>query len=155
MLVVVIYVVGAFGSGLFYPANTASVMKAAPPNRFGITSGLLRTFTNLGMVFSFAVAILVASQSIPRHEAFADLRRYDLALEGVLVGVHDRPACGVLLVDVADARGDAALGGAFPAGSMRRWGEVGIPQRDTDVRRAIVCVGMSRKGSEPIREGRR
>jgi len=70
-LVVVIYVVGAIGGGLFYPANTASVMKAAPQNRFGITSGLLRTFTNLGMVFSFAVAILVASQSIPRHEAFA------------------------------------------------------------------------------------
>ena len=70
-LVVVIYVVGAVGSGLFYPANTAAVMKAAPGASFGLTAGLLRTFANLGMVFSFAVAIVVASQSIPRHEAVA------------------------------------------------------------------------------------
>ena len=70
-LVVVIYLVGAVGSGLFYPANNAAVMKAAPGASFGVTAGLLRTFSNLGMVFSFAVAIVVASQSIPRHEAFA------------------------------------------------------------------------------------
>jgi hypothetical protein len=46
-------------------------MKAAPPNAFGISSGLLRTFSNVGMVFSFALAILVASASISKHEAFA------------------------------------------------------------------------------------
>ena len=71
LLVVAIYVVGAIGSGLFYPANTAAVMKAAPGGSLGVTAGLLRTFANLGMVFSFAVAIVVASQSIPRHEAVA------------------------------------------------------------------------------------
>ena len=38
---------------------------------FGISSGMLRTFANVGMVFSFSVAILVASRSIPRHLAFA------------------------------------------------------------------------------------
>ena len=38
---------------------------------FGVTSGLLRTFANVGIVFSFALAILVASSSIPRHVAFA------------------------------------------------------------------------------------
>ena len=46
-------------------------MKAAPANEFGIASGLLRTFANVGMVFSFALAILIASQSISKQEAFA------------------------------------------------------------------------------------
>jgi hypothetical protein len=46
-------------------------MKVAPRDSFGITSGLLRTFANVGMVFSFAVAILVASTSISRHVAFS------------------------------------------------------------------------------------
>ena len=38
---------------------------------FGIASGMLRTFSNIGMVFSFAVAILIASRSISRGLAFA------------------------------------------------------------------------------------
>ena len=46
-------------------------MKAAPPESFGIASGMLRTFSNIGMVFSFAVAILIASRSISRGLAFA------------------------------------------------------------------------------------
>jgi hypothetical protein len=46
-------------------------MKAAPPEAFGIASGMLRTFANVGMVFSFAVAILIASRSISRGLAFA------------------------------------------------------------------------------------
>jgi hypothetical protein len=46
-------------------------MKVAPAEKFGITSGLLRTFANVGMVFSFALAILVASETISKSEAFA------------------------------------------------------------------------------------
>jgi len=46
-------------------------MKLAPGERFGIAPGLLRTFANVGMVFSFALAILVASAAISKHEAFA------------------------------------------------------------------------------------
>ena len=46
-------------------------MKAAPPDMFGIASGMMRTFSNVGMVFSFSVAILVASRSISRQLAFA------------------------------------------------------------------------------------
>jgi hypothetical protein len=46
-------------------------MKAAPGRQFGVASGMLRTFSNVGMVFSFAVAILVAARSIPRRLAFA------------------------------------------------------------------------------------
>ncbi|MGC9220759.1 MAG: MFS transporter [Solirubrobacteraceae bacterium] len=64
-------VVNGIGAGGFFPANSAAVMKAVPADQFGIASGLLRTFANVGMVFSFAVAILVAARSIPRSLAFA------------------------------------------------------------------------------------
>jgi EmrB/QacA subfamily drug resistance transporter len=70
-IVAVAYVVGAIGAGCFFPSNNSAVMKAAPSSSFGISSGLLRTFANVGMVFSFALAILVASTSISRHVAFA------------------------------------------------------------------------------------
>lgn len=46
-------------------------MKATPPSVFGIASGMLRTFANVGMVFSFAMAILIASRSISKGLAFA------------------------------------------------------------------------------------
>ena len=68
--VVVAYAVGAVGAGLFFPSNNAAIMKAAPRESFGVASGLLRTFANVGMVFSFALAILVASTTITRAEAF-------------------------------------------------------------------------------------
>ncbi len=64
-------VVNGIGSGLFYPANNAAVMRASPPGSFGVTAGMLRTFANTGMVFSFSVAIFVASRTIPRRVAFA------------------------------------------------------------------------------------
>jgi EmrB/QacA subfamily drug resistance transporter len=70
-LVIAASVVSSIGSGLFFPANTAAVMKAAPQEVFGIASGMLRTFANVGMVFSFALAIVAASHSISRHVAFA------------------------------------------------------------------------------------
>jgi EmrB/QacA subfamily drug resistance transporter len=71
LAIVVTYAVGAIGAGCFFPSNNSAVMKVAPSNAFGVTSGLLRTFANVGMVFSFALAILVASTSISRHVAFA------------------------------------------------------------------------------------
>jgi EmrB/QacA subfamily drug resistance transporter len=70
-LVVVASVVNGVGASGFFPANSAAVMKASPPEVFGVSSGMLRTFANIGMVFSFAVAILVASRSISKHLAFA------------------------------------------------------------------------------------
>jgi MFS family permease len=70
-VVVAISLVNGCGSSLFFPANSSAIMKAAPPDMFGISSGMLRTFSNMGMVFSFAVAILVASRSVPRDVAFA------------------------------------------------------------------------------------
>jgi EmrB/QacA subfamily drug resistance transporter len=70
-VVVVVNIVGAIGAGSFFPSNNSAVMKAAPDDEYGIASGLLRTFANVGMVFSFALAILAASATITKHEAFA------------------------------------------------------------------------------------
>ncbi|MGC8481143.1 MAG: MFS transporter, partial [Acidimicrobiales bacterium] len=70
-VIVVAYIIGAIGAGGFYPANSAAVMRAAPSASFGIASGMLRTFANTGMVFSFALAVLAASQSITKAQAFA------------------------------------------------------------------------------------
>lgn len=63
------FIVGA-GSASFFPANNSAVMSAAPRHAYGIVSGLLRTFSNIGMVCSFSVVLLVASISIPRDVAF-------------------------------------------------------------------------------------
>lgn len=70
-LVVVASVINGVGGGSFFPANNSAVMKASPQRLFGISSGMLRTFSNTGMVFSFSLAILIASRSIPRQVAFA------------------------------------------------------------------------------------
>jgi MFS family permease len=70
-VVVVASIVNGAGSASFFPANSSAVMKASPPAVFGISSGMLRTFANVGMVFSFSMAILIASRSIPRRLAFA------------------------------------------------------------------------------------
>ena len=70
-VVVLASIINGIGASFFFPANSSAVMKAAPPEAFGIASGMLRTFANIGMVFSFAVAILIASRSISRSLAFA------------------------------------------------------------------------------------
>jgi EmrB/QacA subfamily drug resistance transporter len=70
-LVVLGSVINGAGASAFFPANSAAVMKASPRTVLGISSGMLRTFGNIGMVFSFSTAILIASQSISRGLAFA------------------------------------------------------------------------------------
>jgi EmrB/QacA subfamily drug resistance transporter len=70
-LVVIASIVNGIGNASFFPANTTAVMRAAPRKVFGITNGVLRTFANVGMVFSFSIAILVSSRSISRGVAFA------------------------------------------------------------------------------------
>jgi MFS family permease len=70
-LVIIASVINGIGASSFFPANNSAVMKASPQSMFGISSGMLRTFSNIGMVFSFSVAILVASRSISKKLAFA------------------------------------------------------------------------------------
>jgi EmrB/QacA subfamily drug resistance transporter len=69
--VVVAALVNGIGSAAFFPANNSAVMASAPRGAYGVASGLLRTMSNVGMVTSFAVALLAASASIPRQAAFA------------------------------------------------------------------------------------
>ncbi|MGH9045871.1 MAG: MFS transporter, partial [Acidimicrobiales bacterium] len=69
-VIVIASAVNGIGGAGFYPANTTSVMAISPGKAFGTASGLLRTFSNIGMVFSFAVAVLVAARSISKRKAF-------------------------------------------------------------------------------------
>jgi EmrB/QacA subfamily drug resistance transporter len=64
-------VVSGSGNSAFYPSNNSEVMTSAPPGAYGVASGLLRMFTNVGTVSSFAIALLVVALSIPRTQAFA------------------------------------------------------------------------------------
>ncbi|MCL4449299.1 MAG: MFS transporter [Actinobacteria bacterium] len=59
------------GGGLFFPSNNSAVMKASPSESFGIASGMLRTFSNIGMVMSFSVALLISAETISKGLAFA------------------------------------------------------------------------------------
>ena len=63
-------VINGAGSSAFFPANNSAVMASAPPRAYGVANGLLRTLSNLGMVSSFALALLIAALSIPRQMAF-------------------------------------------------------------------------------------
>ncbi len=64
VLAVVLVLMGA-GSGLFWSPNTSTTMGTAPRNRLGVASATLNTMRNVGMVFSFAVALTVAAASMP------------------------------------------------------------------------------------------
>jgi EmrB/QacA subfamily drug resistance transporter len=123
-LVIVPSVINGVGAGAFFPANTSAVMKAAPRRVFGIASGMLRTFANIGMVFSFTVAILVAAHSIPRGLAFA-IFVGSTSLHGKLAatfvsGVHAAFYSATVLVAIAALlsalRGRHGLAGAPAAG---------------------------------------
>ena len=70
-VVVLASIINGIGASFFFPANNAAIMKAAPPEAYGIASGMMRTFGNIGMVFSFSTAILIASRAISRGLAFA------------------------------------------------------------------------------------
>ncbi len=70
VIVVAASLLNGVGGASFFPANNSAVMKVASQGNFGIASGMLRTFTNVGMVFSFSVAILVSSRTISRKVAF-------------------------------------------------------------------------------------
>lgn len=70
-VVVVGSVVNGLGSGGFFPANNTAVMRVAPERQYGIASGMLRTFANTGMIFSYSTAILIAAHAVSRPTAFA------------------------------------------------------------------------------------
>ena len=53
------------GGGLFWPANTSAIMASSPPARYGVSSGMMNTFRNTGMVMSFALSLTALTGVIP------------------------------------------------------------------------------------------
>ncbi len=98
------WIIGIGNAG-FFPANNAAVMKGSPSGSYGIASGMLRTFANIGMVLSFASALLIASTQIPRNLAFA-IFVGTTALKGRLMlafnhGIHMAFYLAIVLMAIA------------------------------------------------------
>jgi EmrB/QacA subfamily drug resistance transporter len=94
------------GGSTFFPANTSAVMANSPPKYYGITSGLLRTMSNIGMVCSFAVALFITSIAIPRDIAFQIFLGTGFNLNSSLAasfvdGMHAALLSSILLLVVA------------------------------------------------------
>ncbi|POB09612.1 MFS transporter [Sulfobacillus sp. hq2] len=103
--IIIFSTVNGIGNAGFFPANNAAVMKGSPSGSYGIASGMLRTFANIGMVLSFASALLIASTQIPRNLAFA-IFVGTTALKGHLMvafnhGIHMAFYLAILLMAVA------------------------------------------------------
>ncbi len=58
------------GGGLFWPANTSTIMSSAPPRKYGVASGVMNTFRNTGMVMSFALSLVAATSVIPARYVY-------------------------------------------------------------------------------------
>ena len=104
-LVIVGAILNGAGNSSFFPANNSAVMASAPPKAYGVVSGLLRTFSNIGMACSFAVALLIASLSIPRSlafEIFLGVGKIQGTLSSAFVdGMHVALAGSILVLLVA------------------------------------------------------
>jgi EmrB/QacA subfamily drug resistance transporter len=98
-------VINGAGSSTFFPANNSAVMANAPRNSFGIASGLLRTFSNIGMVCSFALALLIAALSIPQQLAFSiflGVGKISGSLSQAFIdGMHSALTVSIALIGVA------------------------------------------------------
>lgn len=70
-LVVGVTVVTGTGSGMFWPANNAAIMRSAPRGSYGAVAGLRSMLTNTGTLLSFVLAISIASGTVPRYVAYA------------------------------------------------------------------------------------
>lgn len=104
-LVIVGSVINGLGASSFFPANSSAVMSSAPRQSYGMASGLLRTFANVGMVASFAFALLVASLAIPRNLAvriFLGTSQLNSSLSFIFVsGMHVALDVSIAIIVVA------------------------------------------------------
>ncbi len=69
--IAIITLFSGLGSSMFYPANISAIMAHAPKDKYSVASGLNRMLGNIGMLFSFIIALTVISSVIPRNTAFA------------------------------------------------------------------------------------
>ncbi|MDE1846599.1 MAG: MFS transporter [Candidatus Micrarchaeota archaeon] len=58
------------GASMYFPSNNTAIMNNVRQEFRGSASGLMRTIGNVGAMCSFVVALAIASNSIPREEAF-------------------------------------------------------------------------------------
>lgn len=70
MVVIVASLITGVGTSMFFPANNSAVMANSPRELYGLSSGFLRTMSNIGMLGSFVVAVSIASITVPRYVAF-------------------------------------------------------------------------------------
>lgn len=97
--------VSGIGASMFWPANNAAVMSSAPMEIYGSISGLLRTLSNIGTLFSFVMAITVASASVPRSIAFEVFAGTSNLVGGVTTkfigGIHSALFISILILMVS------------------------------------------------------
>lgn len=97
--------ISGIGASMFWPANNSSVMSNAPKDIYGSVSGLLRTLSNIGTLFSFVIAISVASTSVPREVAFEVFAGTTNLVGGVttkfLGGIHSAFLISMVILVIA------------------------------------------------------
>ncbi|MGI0052932.1 MAG: MFS transporter [Thermoplasmata archaeon] len=109
-----ISVVTGIGSGTFFPANNSAIMGRATPRTFGAIAGLRATLQNVGTLFSFVLALTIASVSVPRYVAYeVFLGSSDLTggvsrsfLHGIDVALYGSTAVLLLAIFLSWARGE-------------------------------------------------
>ena len=69
-LVILGSVITGIGGSMFWPSNSSAVMSSAPRDLYGSVSGLMRTLSNIGTLFSYVIAISVSALAVPRAVAF-------------------------------------------------------------------------------------
>ncbi len=106
-VVIIGSLVSGIGASMFWPANNSSVMSSAPMKIYGSVSGLLRTLSNIGTLFSFVMAISVASASVPRQVAFEVFAGTSNLVGGVttkfLGGIHSALLISILILLISGA----------------------------------------------------
>lgn len=109
-LVVIGSVITGLGGAMFWPSNNAAVMSGAPREIYGSVSGLLRTLSNIGTLFSYVIAISVSALSVSRSVAFEIFLGKARIVGGVstsfMAGVHAALSVSFVILIIA---GFAAL----------------------------------------------
>ncbi|BFI73713.1 MFS transporter [Nanoarchaeota archaeon] len=97
-----ITIVGGLGSSFFYPANNSAIMANARKNLYGGVSGLQRTLSSIGLLFSYVLAITIASLTIPRNIAFeVFLGTYNGKISPQFInGIHSALLLGIIILFV-------------------------------------------------------
>jgi hypothetical protein len=90
---------------MFWPSNNAAVMSGAPRELYGSVSGLLRTLSNIGTLFSYVIAISISALAVPRYVAFEVFLGVTKLQGGVsskfLAGVHSALIASFVILIVA------------------------------------------------------